>query len=221
MADKKQKREILTSPKGIAVYPHLNKPDEYKGKKRYKVMLRVSEEDFAGLKRRIDEAVDNAWDALISQVKPAARKQFSKHYPYEEEYDDNEEPTGNYLVKFTKNAEFEDKKGNIVETTLPLLDAKRKPMTKAVWGGSTIKVAFFVFQYKNDSAKDIGISLKMQAVQVIELVSSGGAGAAAGYFEDEEGYEVDDATDANGFEDEEGYESDEDDTDDDDGSGDF
>lgn len=189
MAEQKVKRDVKTSPAGIAVFPHLNEPDDYEGKKSFKVTLKLSAEESAGLRKYIDAQVAQAMEDLISEVKPADRKKITEYVPYEEEYDDEENPTGNYLFKFTKNAEFKNKKtGKMQEIGLPLVDAKRKPMTDAVWGGSTLKVAFFCFPFYNAAAKQIGVSLKMQAVQVIDLVTSGG-GTGAGYFEDEDGYE--------------------------------
>lgn len=216
--EKKQKRDIHITPTGVAVFPHLNTPDEYEGKKTYKTALRLSADEAAGLQKLIDEATDAAWEELLPKVKPAARKAMSKYYPYEDEYDrETEEPTGNVLFKFSKNAEFKDKKtGKMIETTVAIVDAKKKPMDENVWGGSALKVAFFMFPFKNDAAKNIGVSLKMQAVQVIDLVTSGG-GNAGSVFDEEEGYESDDSDD-NGFEEEEGYESE---GEEDDGSGDF
>lgn len=223
MADKKQKREIRTTPKGVAKYPHLNKPDEYKGKRSYKVSLVLGAKESAGLRKYIDEQVDKAWDELLSEFKPPVRKKAEKYYPYEEEFDDNDEPTGNYVFKFSKNAEFKDKKTDeIIKVPMKLVDAKRNPMKENVWGGSILKVAFFCYPFANSGTKEIGVALKMEAAQIIDLVSGSG-NSGADYFDDEEGFESNGA-DEDGFSDEEGYESednDNDDNDDDDGSGDF
>lgn len=55
-----------------------------------------------------------------------------------------------------------------------------------VWNGSVIKVNGILFPYV--AANGAGISLKLNAVQILELVSSGNG--AGGYgFEEEDGYE--------------------------------
>jgi len=66
-------------------------------------------------------------------------------------------------------------------------------MTKApsIWGGTVGKVAFEVMPYFNNAQCEGGLSLRLDAVQIIELVSGGGKSASAYGFGEEEGYEHD------------------------------
>jgi hypothetical protein len=51
-------------------------------------------------------------------------------------------------------------------------------ITEPVYGGSVIKVRGQIVPYKNDAAAFAGISLRMKAVQVLDLVSGSGDGAS-------------------------------------------
>src|SRR5699024_3019131 len=75
-------------------------------------------------------------------------------------------------------------------------DAKGKPMLKVpdIWGGTVGKVSFsFVTDgYFIPGTGACGISLQLEAVQIIDLVSAGQRSADDYGFGEEEGYEHDD-----------------------------
>ena len=76
-----------------------------------------------------------------------------------------------------------------------LYDAKGKPITSDVnvGNGSTIKVAFEPVPYTMASTKQVSLSLRMKAVQIIDLQEFEGSGASAktyGFGEEENGYEA-------------------------------
>jgi len=58
----------------------------------------------------------------------------------------------------------------------------------SIWGGSQFAVAGDIFPYAMASSKQIGVSLRCKAVQVIELITGGGATADAFGFEATDGY---------------------------------
>ena len=73
-------------------------------------------------------------------------------------------------------------------------DAKGKPLTgeTKVGGGSVIKVSYEVVPYYTAIA-GAGVSLRLKAVQIIELKAYSGGGNAESYgFGEEEGFEADD-----------------------------
>ena len=69
-----------------------------------------------------------------------------------------------------------------------VVDAKRTPMTDeiAVGNGSDVKVAFEPMSYMVSGTKKVGVSLRLKAVQVIELVEYGSP--AASVFDEEDGF---------------------------------
>jgi hypothetical protein len=193
---KREKLERLTSPAGIAQYPRLNKPDEYKGKKSYKSNLILDPED-EGVQEFLDRVKDVAEASMASAVaelkkgdgkKKAKAKKVELFLPYEPEYDDNGDETGKVIVKARKNAEFE-KDGEVVQTKVHIFDSngvivKKPPI---VWGGSTLKLAVDLFPFYNPSADQAGVSLRLQGAQIIELVTGGSASAASMGFGSVEG----------------------------------
>lgn len=197
MADKKKtKRVNKISPQGVAVWPYLNKPDDFKGKEKYKVSLAIPEDEAEKFKAYIDDRVDAAWDHYAEEKGEGKLRKFTKAYPYTEEEDDDDEPTGRLLFNFSQNAEI---KGQPVK--IALFDSEGTPTTDRVYGGSEIKVAFpepneFRGFYMMNSTSKIGVTLDIAGVQVIELVTGGASQRSASSlgFEKEDGYVTDGAT---------------------------
>lgn len=210
MAEAQKKPALVrgVTPKGIAAWPHLNRPDEFKGKKSYKVNLTLSAADAAELISKIDDATEAARLETVAKLedtikngktgdaKAKAKKALSAlttSLPYSAAVDADGNETGDVVLKFKANAEFEDKKtGKIKPITIPLFDAKGQPTKASIWGGSTIRVAYALIPYYVASANTCGVSLRIEGVKVINLVSgSGGRGAdSLGFGEAEEGYEA-------------------------------
>ena len=72
----------------------------------------------------------------------------------------------------------------------PVFDSKGTPISKdiLVWGGTTMKVAYEIIPYSNNMLGS-GVSLRLKAVQVHDLVSGGGASADSyGFKEEADGY---------------------------------
>lgn len=221
-AQKKPPLKKGVSPAGIASFPFLNRPDEYKGKKSYKTTLRIggdesealrdlineeTEKALADTKAKLEDLAKNGKDGKTKAKAKAALEELTTGLPYTESVDDDGEGTGDYEFKFKCNAEFEDKKtGDIKAITVPIFDAKKKQLNKtpkdkapAIWAGSTLKVAFSLVPYYVESAKVCGVSLRINGVQIIELVSGSGGSADSMGFGDEDGYESEETGSASDF----------------------
>lgn len=209
MTEKKEKAPSFTTPAGELVYPKLRTPDtKFKPEGEYSAKLRLPEDEanklIAKLKPLHDAAVE-AGKAEYAELKKAVRDKnpFKVSDFYTPEYDDDEEPTGYFLFNFKMVASGTYKKGPKAGqkwTRKPaLFDAKGKPLPKAVepWGGSTAKVSFEVGSYFTTAA-GAGISLRMQAVQVLDLIQGGERSAKSYGFGEEEGYEAPEETDEEG-----------------------
>ncbi len=98
-------------------------------------------------------------------------------------------------MSFKSTASGTNKKtGKAWKRTIPLFDAKGAPMRKDVYGGSTLIVAFSASPWVNPKC-EYGVKLQLEAVQVIDLVSTGGQRSASGFgFGEEEGYADDGET---------------------------
>lgn len=150
MSDKKQKRPPLirvTTEKGVAVFPKLNTPDEYKGKTTYNTKLNLPGslkffvkgskkwEDARPLVEELIEAEYETQRAKLEEIianskgdkKAKAEKklsELSKDNPFRDVYDDDDERTGEVQITAKMNAFYlkkvKDKDGNEVEKKVPL-----------------------------------------------------------------------------------------------------
>jgi hypothetical protein len=218
--------QVMT-PKGTLVWPKLDQPDEYKGKKSYSAKIRLSPEDSQKLIAKIEAELDKFWpvakaeleqklaEAKTGPEKAKARKaleEMAKAEPsYKPAYDDDGNETGEYEFNFKMPDHFVGKDKQPVFIKPDVFDAKGKKMkvVPEVWGGTKAIVAGEFRPFSMPIG--VGISLRLKAVQIIELAEKGGDRSASSYgFGQHEGYENDsdeDDNDSGGFEDQSGGDS--------------
>ena len=185
MASNKRKYIKLTSPIGVAKYPWLNEPDikfNPDGEYRTSLLLDPNEAaDFLSeLDQLADEAVAKAKEDLEDKGKGALAKKVTRKEPYMMEADqETGEETGKVEVRFKLKALIKTKKGKELRFTPALFDAQGKPLNKdnLIYGGSEIRVNFTPMSYYVPSTKMAGVTLQINAVQVIKLVTNGGGDA--------------------------------------------
>lgn len=199
MARKKLLR--ITTPKGVARYPWLSNPDvQFNTDGVYKVNLLIPVEECADLCAKLDELAEESYKDAVSKAKtPAIAKQIKKAAPYSLFCDPQTgEETDKVEFKFKMNAKIKTATGEYKTMKPFAFDAKGNQVVVIpnVYGGSVLKVNFSPSPYYAANNKSAGISLRMNAFQIIDLVTGGG-GSAEGYgFGEEEGYVADaDTTD--------------------------
>ena len=162
---------------GKAIYPHLNKPDtRFQKEGVYKVTLELSPNNAKNLLKHIDDGL-----ALANKDSKSNK---TAQLPYKT--DEN----GNMQFNFKCKASGVSKTGQNWEQKPKVFDSKGTPISKdiLVWGGTTMKVAYEIIPYSNNMLGS-GVSLRLKAVQVHELVSGGGASADSyGFKEEANGY---------------------------------
>ena len=162
---------------GKAIYPHLNKPDtRFQKEGVYKVTLELSPVNAKNLLKHIDDGIKLATKDSKSNK--------TAQLPYKT--DEN----GNMQFNFKCKASGVSKTGQNWEQKPKVFDSKGTPISKdiLVWGGTTMKVAYEIIPYSNNMLGS-GVSLRLIAVQVHELVSGGGASADSyGFKEEANGY---------------------------------
>ena len=192
MANKKTRNQRYVTDKGTAIFPYLVEPDtKYNADGEYKVKLRLSPDAvLKGAKGKsegsIQEFLDEKLEASIEKAKkdnPKVRRIKEADAPYE-----IDEDTGDILVNFKLKALVKTRDGKEFEQQPALFDAKGKPTTPdEVWGGSILKVSFEVIPFYTKLI-GAGISLRLKAAQIIELIQGGQADADAYGFEEEDGH---------------------------------
>ncbi|MFN3914759.1 MAG: hypothetical protein ACK4K3_07550 [Aquabacterium sp.] len=217
MSESKQKKPALErfmTPLGVLVFPKLNTPDEYKGKKTWQAPLRVNREEAAALLEKYDAAYDAAWEEAQAQAqerldnaKTGAEKQKAKKAlealsqaakAYEVVLDDDGEETDEVILRIKMNAEVE-KDGKVRSLKPDFFDAKGKPLKTVpqIRGGTKVYISGQFNPY--NSTTGVGVSLRLNALQIIELSNGGSRDASAyGFGAQDGGFSADDVEEEEG-----------------------
>ncbi|MAU02244.1 MAG: hypothetical protein CL608_34330 [Anaerolineaceae bacterium] len=187
------KLATLTTPKGTARYPHLNEPDNKFDSQRAKggefhVDLVIAEEDALPLIERLENTLKEFIKVKNAEQKEMKKKPFKPFQtPWSQEEDDEGTPTGNYIFKFKRGAEWTDRDGNVRTNKIEFFDSqnqKKGKLDEVIGAGSELKVHFMVRGW----ASPLGIScaLDLLKVQIINLKTYDG-GDDSNPFDVEEG----------------------------------
>ena len=184
---KTNKRPRYVTPAGIAQYPYLTTPDtKFNPDGDYKVNLEIDPTEITTF---LDEQLEASIAAAKKENPSKKIKEGDAPYSVNEE-------TGKVTLRFKLKAKVHPKNGESFDQSPALFDAKGKPLSKdiKIGGGSKMKVSYEILPYYTAIA-GAGISLRLKAVQVIDLVeySSGGSGESYG-FGKEDGYEATEET---------------------------
>ena len=154
-----QAPNVFTTPKGIAKYPWLSKPDtKFNEEGEYKVNLILSKEDAAPIIEQINAAFAENVKAEVKKNKGKDIK--TANPPYMDEVDDDDKPTGNIIIKFKSKAAYPP----------AIFDAKGNVMKESnIWGGSEIRVNGSIAPYYVKLI-GAGVAIRLRAVQVIQYV---------------------------------------------------
>ena len=193
MAVKKTK---LMSPKGVAVYPRLNRPDtKYNEHGTYSCDLRLE----------MNEATKKLLAAITAEYKShtgtdhpkkPVRKDKEAVF-YFDQNDDGSYVLDSVTLKLRAKNVTVKKTGEIWDRKPKLFDAKGDPLPIdiKVGGGSGVKVAFEIDNGTIQKSGDKFTRLIPTAVQIIDLVEYGDGGDAASFgFDEEDGFEAPEAT---------------------------
>ncbi|WP_421868797.1 hypothetical protein [Pararhizobium sp.] len=178
----------MTSARGVAVYPALNRPDtKFDELGQYKADVKLSAEDAAPLIAKIQAVAKEHMGKVMPKAKNSA---------FEAVLNDEGEETGEVLFKIRVKNKLRKSDGKLWDRRPLVIDAKKNdlPVAVAIWGGTTMRVQFEVYPWNTGAKK--GISLQPIMVQVIDLVTGGGRGDADA-FDEEDGYEAEEETQAN------------------------
>ena len=208
MTDKFKKAPKFTTPPGSFIWPRLFEADtKFKAEGEYSVKLRLSADAASPLIKKLqplhDEAAKEGKQGyaaipVANRKKLDAKGGFTLNPFFSPVYDDDENETGEVEFKFTMKATGTNKKTGKDWTRKPsVFDAKGLPIKKdpGVGSGTVGKVSFEVFPYFIPGTGAAGLSLKLEAAQIIDLVAFGQRSASAYGFGEEEGYSASDNED--------------------------
>lgn len=185
------KNKKFVTVQGKALYPYLKTPETFEGNEiGYTIKTIFSVEDTKKLQK-----------FLLGELEKAKKlPEFDgKKWGNEPSLGMGETKDGDTFFRFKKKASFVSKRtGEKIITSVPIFDASGTPLPKNidVGNGSTVKVAFSIYPFNKNKTMQ-GLSLRLDAVQVIDLVAPGGNTNADSFgFGKEQGYEVEQAADS-------------------------
>jgi hypothetical protein len=201
----------ITTPRAPAVFPKLDFANPDYGSDQYpieggafsiQVRLVKSDPQVQALLAKLEKVMAVSEAEAIEKFKAipiASRKKMKLEEPkrtefYSDVYDEEENETGEIILKFKMKHSGTTKKGKDWKRYPTLIDAKLQALKKgtAIWGGSVVRVSGGAIPYWVAGQASYGVSLQLEGVQVIELVSAGGRSAKDMGFDEEEGYESND-----------------------------
>lgn len=167
--------------KGKAFYPHLRTPEMFEGNDLgFTIKLIPSVEDAQKLEEFLRREL-----AKAATLPEFAGKKLNDAASL---LGMGETPEGDTFFKFKTKSTYTTKSGDVLNRVIPIYDSKGKPLPKdtEVGHGSIVKVAYSIHPYyKTKTIK--GLTLYLNAVQVLELVERGERDATSYGFGAEEG----------------------------------
>ena len=208
-----QTKKIISPAAVAAPWPKLTTPDSYQnGPLIYKAGLILDLGD-AGVQdyiNALDDAAEDAYQAAIAvideELESATGKKLAtlrdrkdnltKHVPYGPEFADDGTTTGRIIVRYKRNAEGEYRSGKEAgkkwTATVPCFDAVKKPPAESdgvIMGGATLRIQAQMVPFNMAATSTAGVSLRIFAVQVIEMQAAHREEEAGAAFDVEEGYQ--------------------------------
>ena len=185
------KHTRITTPIGVAKWPSLEKPDTKFDKDGcYKVDLIVQGDEADALVKEMS-TVRDAHIETIKETKPKWKAKVSP-LPVSDEVDDDENPTGAKVFKFKLKAVGINGEDRWEQRPI-IMDSDGTPITKVprIGGGSKLIVCADIIPYLSPMV-GAGVSLRLKAVQLIDLVEYSSSSANDWNFTPQKGFKVSD-----------------------------
>lgn len=175
--------KALTTPRGKAVYPHITQPDtKFNADGVYSTKLHVSEDDFNLFSKGVQETVEREYDAECKAKGKQLRRAPSQPLRITED--------GDFEIYAKQVAQRQTKKG-LLEFTVPVFDSAGNRISDVpnIGSGSELKLSVEVYTWYTD-LQGFGYTLRLKAVQLLDLVEYSGGGSFG--FDAEDGSYVSD-----------------------------
>lgn len=200
--------EKLTLPAGRARWIAVNKPlTTHKPEGEYSVDVVLTPEQAKPLIAKFEELAkiegiaaskDDKFKLALKKARSKAKDDKlmpGKTLPIVPELDAEGNETGNFVARCKQKGQYTRKDQSIQNVVITIVDSNRKPMKANLGKGSLVRVATAVVPYFSAGLLKYGVSLRIEGVQVIELVEYRGGADVNTMFNDEEGgYVADQST---------------------------
>jgi len=174
--------KVITTPKGKAVWPRIDTPDtKFDEDGVYSCKLHVSEGDFKAFEAIVKPKLDAAYKEECSrQGKDKIRMAASSPLRINDE--------GDHEIYAKQKAKVHTKSKGTLEFTIAAVDSQGKKIDMPKIGsGSTLKMAVEINTWFVPS-QGFGYTLRLRAVQVLDLIEYGGGDSSFGFGAEADGY---------------------------------
>lgn len=159
-------RQMITTPAGTAFWAKVLEPEEDRfdeGKPR-QWSIEWAAPEYAAETLELMQKIEQEF----ARIHGEGAKPSKNAWPFKEQLDRENKPTGLIAFRFKRNETT--RKGNILAPPA-VYDARKNPWPQGVYigNGSKVKVAFSAWGWEDKFNKK-GISLSLDAVQVLDLV---------------------------------------------------
>lgn len=175
-----RKLNTYTTAVGELAIGYITEPSkEYDERGQYFIRLKFPAEskEAKRLIKLIDEAAQIAYDMAQERITNVSERKKLKRadpsYGMVEDAEGNE--TGEVYFNFKRRAVRYDKQGEEKPVKLPVFDSLGQPVETEgldIWGGSEIAVAFKLIPFYT-AGVGVGVSHRIEAVQIVKVVSAG------------------------------------------------
>ena len=178
----------LTTPKATLKYPKLIEPEtKFSPEGHYKVTAIIPAEEAGPMADQLDALFEAHKASLKAQAPSQKFKAVDPSFGYEEI---DGKPC--FTVSVKMKAKGMDRDGRAWTASPALFDASGAPVKhreslRSMWSGTTGRVSFEACPFFQP-AIGAGITLRLKAVQIIDLVESGGSADSYGFQEEAGGW---------------------------------
>ena len=180
---------------GTALWAKVFEPDtKFNPLGDYSINLQMPVAQAAAMSEQLDQIVQAKFNEAV-KADPRLKNTLTTQDVCQPVFDrETGDDTGNVEFKFKLKAKVQKRDGTYYEQQPAVIDSKKVPMTNdiLIGNGSRVKVAFEPIPYVMASTKKAGVSLRLKAVQVIDLVEYGNS--ATSVFDEEDGFVAPSAT---------------------------
>jgi len=181
-----------TTPVGTAKFPYLVKPDtKFDDRGTFKVDLIITSKEAAVIKAAATELAKSfKKEDLESNT---TRKKWGLHLPLLDDIDQDGEDTGQKIARFKQAASIRTRDGREIKKSILLFDSEGNRVSGInPYSGTKMSVAYTMSPYANPTGKTYGVTFRLVAAQIIELVEGGQSMSAEslGFQKQETGFVV-------------------------------
>lgn len=167
-----EKVKAFVTPKAVATWASVVEPNyTFDVGGMYSTLMSFDPEDesFIAMKAHLEDMLDRYFEETKLSLTPLKAKTVTKFPLFKEELDQNGDPTGLLTIRPKQHALDMDGKPRII----PIVDSVGRVIpnfSTLIGNGSNIKCKVYPKLYHSASSNVCGISLKLNAVQLIDLI---------------------------------------------------